>query len=71
MHLNYIRKCLERAHWRVAQELDGDGYRISGVWVVERPDGTDRFHAAVSPNNTLRRLLLEKLAAQDAWELPI
>ena len=44
IHLNDIRRSLEKAHWNVVRELDGDGYRISGVWVVERPDGTGQFH---------------------------
>ena len=44
VHLDDIRRCLEDAYWRIAEELDGDGYRISAVWVVERPNGDSRFH---------------------------
>ncbi len=70
IHLNDIRKCLEKAHWRVAQELDGDGYRISGVWVVERPDGTDRFHLDFQGIDDMRTLPIEESYACKVREAP-
>lgn len=70
IYLNDIRQCLEKAHWKVTQELDGDGYRISGVWVVERPDGTGRFHLDFQGLDDKRTLPIEESYACEIREAP-
>jgi len=60
IHLNDIRRSPEKAHWKVVEELDGDGYSVSGVWVVERPDGTSRFHLDFQRLDDMRTLPIEQ-----------
>jgi hypothetical protein len=40
VHLDNLRNALEKSHWVVTLELDGNDYDISAIWVVSRPDGT-------------------------------
>ena len=35
-HLEQLRESLERRGWRLASEMPGDDYRISGSWAMER-----------------------------------
>ena|SRR5438132_8935710 len=35
-HFDELRKALERRGWKVISEEDGDGYRISRVWRIQR-----------------------------------
>lgn len=35
-HLDELRMALERRGWRLASELPGDDYKISGTWALER-----------------------------------
>lgn len=60
IYLNDIRRTLEKSHWHVVEELDGDGYSISRVWVVERPDGTSRFHLDFEGLDDMRTLPIEQ-----------
>lgn len=45
-HLRDLRNRLEANHWHFVREEPGDGYRISAVWIIERPDGSNRLHIA-------------------------
>ncbi len=70
IHLKDIRRCLEKAHWRVVEELGGDGYRVSGVWVVERPDGTNRFHLEFGGLDDMQTLPIERSYSCEVREAP-
>ena len=35
-HLRELRRALEQKGWRVLSEEEGDGYRVSGVWRIQR-----------------------------------
>ncbi len=70
IHLKNIRRCLAKAHWSVVEELDGDGYRISGIWVIERPDGTSRFHLEFQGLDDMQTLPIEKSYACEVREAP-
>ena len=35
-HLDELRTALEQKGWRLLSQQDGDGYRISGVWRIQR-----------------------------------
>ncbi len=70
VHLKDIRRCLERLHWKVVEELDGDGYRISGVWLIQRPDGTNQFHLDFTGFDDLETLPIEKSYACEIREAP-
>ncbi len=70
IHLNDIRRTLDKTHWSVVEELDGDGYRVSGVWVVERPDGTSRFHLDFEGLDDLRILPIEQSYGCTVREAP-
>ncbi len=35
-HLHELRTALEEKGWRLLSEEQGDGYRISGVWRIQR-----------------------------------
>ena len=46
LHLIQLRNSLELRKWNIEQELDGNGYDVSGYWVIARPDGNERFTLA-------------------------
>src|SRR5262245_57077605 len=35
-HLQELRTALEQKGWRLLSQTEGDGYRISGVWRIQR-----------------------------------
>jgi hypothetical protein len=35
-HLKELRTALEQKGWRVISQEEGDGYRISGAWCIQR-----------------------------------
>ncbi|MDJ0711074.1 MAG: hypothetical protein QNJ14_11815 [Woeseiaceae bacterium] len=70
IHLNDIRQCLESAQWKIVEELDGDGYRISGVWVIARPDGTNLFHLDFEGLDDMETLPVEQSYACAIREAP-
>ncbi len=35
-HLSELKTALEKKGWRLISQLEGDGYRISGVWRIQR-----------------------------------
>jgi hypothetical protein len=43
-HLKSLKKELEKNHWRISNETGGNGYNISGVWKVTRPNNSKSFH---------------------------
>ena len=43
-HLNDLRNEIEKCHWVISSELEGNDYDISGIWVIERPDKTQKLH---------------------------
>ena len=45
-HLDELKKALEKHHWVVVAESEGDDYKISSFWHVERPDGSQGFKLA-------------------------
>jgi hypothetical protein len=40
-HLDELRKALERKGWKVLSQGDGDSYRISAVWRVQRSNNAE------------------------------
>jgi len=60
IHLKDIRRSLERARWGVVEEQEGDDYRISAVWIVERPGGGSRFHLEFEGLGDTRTLPIEE-----------
>lgn len=35
-HLTDLRKALENKHWTISGILEGDDYKTSGIWLLER-----------------------------------
>ena len=59
-HLESLRNELERNHWRVIEELDGNDYDISGVWEIARPDGTSARRIEFEGLDEMRTLPVAK-----------
>lgn len=60
VHLKDIRRCLEEANWIIADELEGDDYQISAVWVIARPNGDSRFHLEFEGLDDMRKLPIDQ-----------
>ena len=45
-HLDELRKALGKKNWVLASESEGDDYKISAIWLVERLDGKYGFRLA-------------------------
>ncbi len=69
-HLRDLRNLLESHHWVVAAELPGDDYRVSGVWRITRPDGTNPLHIEFEGLDDMETLPIEKAYACEIAELP-
>ncbi|WP_282605186.1 hypothetical protein [Pelagibius sp. Alg239-R121] len=67
-HLKDLRNALERGHWRVVEELPGDDYRICAVWIIARPDGSNRLALNFDGLDDLRRLPIEESYGCDLAE---
>ena len=59
-HLADLRRALEQHHWVIANELDGNGYNISGVWVITRPDGSGMLHLEFEGLDDMKVLPMNK-----------
>lgn len=59
-HLNDLKKELEKSHWVVVSELEGNDYDISGVWLLSRPDGTNQLHLEFEGLDDMETLPLNK-----------
>lgn len=60
IHLKQLRNLLEKCHWRFVAEKPGDGYRISGVWEIVRPDGSNPLSLHFNGLDDLRTLPMEQ-----------
>ena len=59
-HLKKLRKALENSHWKVTDEIEGNGYNISAYWKVCRPSGAPSFLLAFEGLDDLDVLPIEK-----------
>lgn len=59
-HLNDLKKELEKNHWAVVSELEGNDYEISGVWVISRLNGKNQMHLEFEGLNDMETLPVVK-----------
>ncbi|OED50771.1 hypothetical protein AB838_00855 [Rhodobacteraceae bacterium (ex Bugula neritina AB1)] len=59
-HLADLENALTQDHWCVIDRLEGDDYRVSGFWIVARPDGSNRITLAFDGLDDMRVLPMEK-----------
>ena len=59
-HLADLESALDRDHWKILERLAGDGYRISGYWIIARPDGSDRIRLTFEGLDDLKVLPMEE-----------
>lgn len=59
-HLADLRQALEKHHWVVKKECEGNGYDISSVWIITRPDGTCLSHVEFEGLDDMEVLPVEK-----------
>ena len=59
-NLRQLRNELENQNWRIISEEGGNDYDISAVWVVARPDGSNRLHIEFEGLDDLKTLPIEK-----------
>ena len=69
-HLKDLRNAIEASHWRIAEVLPGDDYRISASWVLVRPDGSGRLHLDFEGIDDLRSLPIEQSCGCQVREVP-
>lgn len=69
-HLKQLRNNLERKNWNIISETKGNEYDLSAVWVIARPDGTNRLHIEFLGLDDLQKLPIEKSYACRIKELP-
>lgn len=43
-HLQELRNGIERSHWLITSELEGNDNNISGFWIIERPARSHKLH---------------------------
>ena len=70
LHLRDLRNSLERSHWIVIEELEGNDYDISAVWVIARPDGSNKLHIEFSVPKDLTTPPTEKSVGCQVAEYP-
>lgn len=63
IHLEMLRKALDKSNWTIRAELPGDEYKISGYWKVARPNGDDEFSIAFEGQDDLEVLPMDKAYA--------
>lgn len=44
VHLSDLRNGIEKCHWFISSEIEGNDYNISGIWVIENPDKSQKLH---------------------------
>ena len=69
-HLRQLRNELERHHWKIIAEEDGNDYDISAVWVIERPDGSNQLHIEFMGLDDLETMPIEKSYGCSIKEAP-
>lgn len=70
MHINELRNTLERNHWLIAEELEGNDYDVSAVWLITRPDGSGKLHLQFEVMKELVTPPFEKSIGCTVKELP-
>lgn len=69
-HLKQLRNLLERCHWRIVAESPGDGYWYSGVWEIERPDGSNSLSLVFNGFDDMQTLPMERSYGCEIKEHP-
>ena len=57
--LEQLKNKLEESYWFIQEELTGNGYDITEVWVISRPNGYNSLHLefkALNKSNVLPML---------------
>ena len=60
IHLHELRCALEKKGWRLVSEEEGDGYRISAVWRIQRSTRAEPLELLFNGLDDLRTLPLEQ-----------
>lgn len=59
-HLDDLRQHLIQNGWIIAQESEGDGYRISGTWIITCCGSTQSFHIDFHGLDDMKTLPIEQ-----------
>ncbi|GEM_PF-4785273 len=59
-HLKELRAALSKRKWHIHEELPGDDYKISAIWVITRPNGDNRSEIAFEGRCELHCLPIEQ-----------
>jgi hypothetical protein len=59
-HLKLLRNSLEKNNWVILEELPGNEYDISAIWIIARPNGTSEFKLIFEGLDDLECLPIEK-----------
>lgn len=43
-HIKDLQNGIEKCHWIISKEKKGNDYDISAIWVIERPDKSQKLH---------------------------
>jgi len=62
-HLKELRTALEQKGWRVLSEEEGDGYRISGLWRIQRSTRVEPTELLFEGLDDMRTLPVERAYA--------
>lgn len=69
-HLENLRNKLEQIGWIVAEELEGNDYDISAVWLITRPNGSKKLHIDFQGLDDMVTLPIEKSYGCKVREFP-
>mgnify|MGYP001198211245 FL=1 len=69
-HLIDLRNALQRKKWQVFTCLKGNDYDGSGIWQIQRPDGTEKRHIEFDGLDDMETLSLEASYGCKVRELP-
>ena len=62
-HLHELRTALEQKGWRLISQEEGDGYRISGVWLIQRSTRVRPIEICFEGLDDMQTLPLERAYA--------
>ncbi len=62
-HLHELRTALEQRNWHLISQEEGDGYRISGVWRIQRSTRVPPTEIVFEGLDDLRTLPVERAYA--------
>lgn len=62
-HLHELRRALEGKGWKLISQDEGDGYRISGIWGVQRSTRAEPTRILFDGLDDLRALPIEQAYA--------